>query len=126
MKTGVEQGYMTLLAVLITGAVALAVATTLLTSGVTNSQIMTTYNAGIIARSYARTCAEIAMYEIHENSLFTGSGSDAGCTYTVTSLGVNSYRIDAVGTSGDATKALTIFATISGANMVVSSWRETP
>lgn len=117
---------MTLLAVLITGAVALAVATTLLTSGVTNSQIITAYNGGVIARGYARTCAEAAMYEIHENSLFTGSGTDAGCTYTVTSQGVNSYRIDVTATSGEVTKAITIFATISGANMVVSSWREVP
>lgn len=121
-----EGGYMTLLAVLITGAIALTVATTLLTSGISSSQIMTSYNNAIIARAYTRTCAELAMYEIHENSLFAGSGSDSGCTYVVTSQGVNSYRIDATGTSGEVTKSMTVFVTISGANMVVSSWREVP
>lgn len=124
--TARQSGYVTLLAVLITGSVALSVALTLIMTGINNSAIAAYYRSATIARHYTRTCAEGGLFAIHENLNITGSGSDTGCTYAITNQGGGVYRIDSVGTSGEATKKLTVYAQLSGATLSVTSWQEAP
>lgn len=121
-----QEGYMTLLAVLITGSVALAASVAILMSGISNSQIVAQYTSSAIARGYGRTCAEAALFAVHENQTYTGTGTDTGCNYTVTSQGVNSYKIDVYSNYNESSRRVVIYAQYSGASLGVTSWKEVP
>ena len=125
MDTHKQQGYITLLAVLIAGSVSLAVALSLLMTGISSSSVVLQHRNAAFARGSARTCAEGALFAIHENLNVTGSGSDTACTYTIANQGGGVYKIDVIGTSKEVTKKLTVYAQLSGAVLSVTSWQET-
>jgi hypothetical protein len=121
-------GYAAILSVLIMGAAALAVSLALLTTGTDAMRSAATVQLAVAARAMARSCAEEALQQIHDNSNYTGSGSFGTapdyCTYTVTSTGSSTRSIVTTGFSGDVVKKMQINATIGVSSISITSWQE--
>lgn len=123
-----ESGYIALLSILIIGAAALAISTTLLLTG-TDSQ-----RAGLIeqqskqARNLAAACAQEALQQIHDNTNFTGTNNlslgQGSCTYTVTSTGASTRSFTASGTVGNTIRKIQAYVTIGSSSISVTSWQE--
>ncbi len=113
MKT--EKGYITLMGVLIVGAMGLTIGVTLLILSVTNAQTALSYQNSILARSYADTCADEALTVLELNSSFRGNGllnlTNGTCSYTIEEpYGVNMT----VGLNLDESAGATTFTDFSG------------
>ena len=88
--------YVTLLSILIVGAVALAISTMILILSLGNSLTVQTASQEESLDSIAETCAEEALFQISQNPSFSGTQSlnlfeEGSCTYTVI-LGVGETR----------------------------------
>lgn len=126
---GSQGGYIALLAILIVGAVSIAVASTLLVSGTDNQRIVLVHQQTTQARNAASACAEDALQYIRDNIAYVGSASvgvGAGtCTHTVTDLGSGQRQIDASAQVGTSVQRLQVHATINASNISIISWQET-
>lgn len=122
-----QSGYVALLAVLVGGAISLAIATALLITG-TNSQRETLIQQqSIQARQQATACAEEALQIIHDDTDYAGTGNltlgTSSCNYTVTNLGGSSRRIDASSTVNTVVRNIQIMLTV-GSTIAVTSWQD--
>jgi hypothetical protein len=123
-----EQGYITLLAVIITGAAAMAIALVLLTTGADSQRAALVQQQSIQARQLASACAEEALQIIHDTTSYTGSGNlslGAGtCTYTVANTGGSNRTVTVTGTVGNVVRKQTVYATIGSSSISITSWQE--
>ena len=105
-----DAGYVTLLSVLVLGAVSSAVTITLLVLGIQSSQTSASGMYSLQAHALAEACTEEALQEIRDSTVYSGSGSlenaAGSCQYDVSSEGVQSRRIEASGTVQSVTKKL--------------------
>jgi len=123
-----QHGYVALMAVLIVGAAATAIALSLLTIGADSQR------SGIIslqskqARSLASACGQEALQQIHDNTAYTGTGSlslgQGTCDYTVTSTGANTRTITASASVGGVVRRLQVYVTIGSSSISITSWQE--
>jgi hypothetical protein len=124
-----QGGFMVLLAVLVVGAVALAVALSLLRGGADIQRSTLATQQAAQARQLADACAEEALAQIQSLSTFTGTATvtlGAGsCTYTVTSPGGTTRTITTSGTVNGNVRKLQLSATI-GTSISVTSWQDVP
>jgi hypothetical protein len=120
------RGYITLLSVLIVGAIGTAIAVTLLTLGVSASRSQLTYLASQEARAAASACAEEALEQIKLNANYTGTGSltlsSASCSYTV--VGGTSTTTTATGTAGTVVRKVKVILKAVKPLLTPSSWQE--
>ena len=123
-------GYITLVSVLVVGAVGIAIALSLILLGAGSSRTSFALQQSAQAKGLANACAEEAREQIRESTLFTGSGNltlgQGTCSYTVTNTGGTNRIVIASGTVGTIVRKLTI--TISAINpfIVINSWQEGP
>jgi hypothetical protein len=123
-----KSGYITLISVLIAGAIAVAVATTLIVLGIIGAQTSFTLEQSYQAKALMSACAEEALQEIRDSTPFTGSGSltlGAGtCVYNVVNTGGSNRTITATGTVGDVVRKARITLEAVNPRMKVISWQE--
>ena len=122
-----ESGYVALLSVLIVGAVATAIALTLLLSGTDNQRLSLVSQQSAQARALAGSCAEEALQVLHDNTTYTGTGSltlsTGSCTYTVSNT-AGTRSILATGTVQNVTRKVQAYAIISSSSISITSWQE--
>lgn len=110
-----QEGYITLMGVLIVSAMGLSIGVTLLILSVTNSQSALSYQNSILSRSYADTCADEALTVLELNPSFRGNGllnlTNGTCSYTIEEpYGTNLT----VGLNLDESAGATTFSDFSG------------
>jgi hypothetical protein len=122
-----HQGFVTLISVLVLGAVGVAVVTSLLLLGVGSSRSSFAAEQSLQARGLADACAETALQQIRTNSAFTGTntltfGSNS-CTYTVTNSGGTTRAVVSSGTVGTVVRRVNVsVATVSPVTILL--WQE--
>ena len=123
-----NNGYITLLSVLVVGAVGVAVTTSLILLGVSSSRTSFSYQQMYQAKNLANSCAEEGLEQIREVSSYAGSGNltlgQGSCTYVVTNLGGDSRLIEATGTVGTVVRKTQVDISAINPLIVVSSWQE--
>jgi len=123
-----QAGYVALLTVLIVGAVAAAIATTLLSTGADSQRTALVVQQSKQARALAVACGQEAVQKIHDNIAFSGTNTlsqGAGsCSYTVTQPATTIRGITATGTVGTMTRKLTASATVGTTTVTLGSWKE--
>jgi hypothetical protein len=123
-----NSGYITLLSVLVVGAISLAITTSLLLLGVGSSRTSFAKEQSEQTKALANACAEEALQQIRDSTTFTGSGSlslgHGSCGYTVTSQGGQNRTITSTGTVGTLTRKAKIIITQINPNISISSWQE--
>ena len=127
-----NRGYITLISVLVVGAVGTAIALSLLLLGNGTSRTSFALQQSAQARGLANACAEEALEQIRDSTPFTGSGNltlDQGtCTYTVTNTAPpgQERQVIASGTVGTIVRKITITITTINPFIIVSQWQEGP
>lgn len=123
-----SSGYIALLAVLILGAVATAIATTLLLTGADAQRSNLIIQRTIQARQLANGCVEEALQKLHDSSAYTGADSlslDGNtCSYTVANTGGSNRTINVTSTVGNVVRKVTTYVTIGSSSISVTSWQE--
>lgn len=114
--------------VLIFGAVALAIASSVLLIGLGSSKTGFIIEESGKTKSLANLCAESALQEIRNNTLFIGTntisiGSNS-CTYTVLDNGAENRTITTTGTIGSVVRKVLINIDQINPSINVTSWQE--
>jgi shikimate 5-dehydrogenase len=127
-KKRAAQGFVTLVSVLVVGAVGIAVAVSLLLLGVGSSRTSFAAQQSAQARALADACAEEALQQINDSTPLTGSGNlsiGAGtCNYTVVSLGGQNRNIEAYGTVQNTLRKVEIDIDKINPSINITSWQE--
>lgn len=123
-----EKGYVTLLSVLILGAIGTAIAVSLLLLGVSSSRTSFALEQSNQAKALVNTCAEEALQQIRDSTPFTGTGNltlgQGTCSYTVTSQGGHNRTITSSGTVGTILRKVKILIDTINPSINVTSWQE--
>ena len=125
-----ERGYITLISILLIGAIGSAVAISLILIGLGSSRTGLGIQQSAQARAVVTACVESALQEMREKTSYSGSSSftlGAGnCTYTVTALSGQNRTITATGTVASSIRKLSLTITAINPKILVSSWQEIP
>ncbi len=130
MKEHRENGYITLVLIIIVGALTAAVVLTALSDGISSAQTGLSFSQTYQARGYANACIEEALYRIHNlditatennNGAPTSFGSNEKCTYDASVSGAN-VTIYATGTSNRATVGEILTGAVSGGDVTIIRW----
>lgn len=123
-----SDGYVALITVLVVGAAGLAIALSVLMSGIGASESGLVTQQAAQARGLSAACAEEALAVWRTNPAFTGTaGMTMGtgtCTYTVTRTASNTLMLDSTGTVNDVVRKTKIYATIGTSSISITSWQE--
>ena len=99
-----EKGVLTLMSVLIVGAIGLSVGVSLLLLGLANSRTNLALQQSNQAKVLADACTEEALQQIRDLGSYVGSGvltlGQGTCLYAVTNTGGTTRKITASGTVG--------------------------
>lgn len=125
-----QNGFVTMFSVLILGVVALAIASSVLLSGLGSSMTSSTIEKSGKAKSLANLCAEAALQEIRNSTPFFGVdtiniGSDY-CIYTVVDNGAEDRTITGEGAVGTVARKVLITIDQINPSINVTSWQEIP
>lgn len=122
------RGYITLISVLIVGAVGIAVTLSIILLGIGSSRTSLAVEQSSQAKSLANACTEEALQQIRDLSSFTGTGAltlgRGACTYSVTSQGGQNRTITTVGTVGTIVRKITVILNKVTPLVGVTSWQE--
>jgi hypothetical protein len=123
-----SKGYITLLSVLVVGAIGTAITASLILLGLGSSSSSFSYQQMYQAKNLANSCAEEALEQIRDVTAFFGSGSlsmgQGSCTYEVANTGGESRLIKTTGTVGGAVRKTSVIITAINPLIIVSSWQE--
>lgn len=123
-----HSGYITLLSILVVGAVGTAITLSLILLGIGASRTSFAYEQSNQAKGLASLCAEEAMQRIRDSTPFTGSNILAlgmgTCSYTVTSQGVQNRIIIASGSVGTIIRKVRIIINKINPTIRVVLWQE--
>jgi len=121
-------GYITLVSVLVVGAVGVAIATSLILLGLGSSRTSFAIEQSNQAKGIANACAEEALQQIRDSTPFTGSGNltlgQGICTYAVTNQGGQNRTIVSSGTVGSMIRKVKIIIDKINPTIQVVSWQE--
>lgn len=121
-------GFISLIGVLLIGAVALAVSVTLLLLGLNDSRSSLAYQQSEQSAAFADACLEEALQQIRSSASFVGSNSlaftNGSCTYTVTSQGGQSRTLISTGISSTSTRRVSATLNQLSPTMNITSWQE--
>ncbi len=121
-------GYITLVSVLLIGAIGSAIALSLILLGLSSSRTSFVYEQSEQAKALANACVEEAEQRIHDPPSFIGSGSlsfaQGTCSYVVASQGGSSRTVTASGTVGTVTRKVKIILYSFSPMLQITSWQE--
>lgn len=124
MKHNSKNGFITLISVLLLGAVGLAITVSLLLLGLSSSRTSFSLEQGTETSGIADTCAEDALERLRKNPSFTGTVSfplyDGTCSYTISGAGL----VQVTGTKDDFVRRIEITVTQTTPSVVVGAWEE--
>ena len=122
------RGFVSLIAVIIVGAVGLSVAVFLLLNGIDSMRASFAGEQSSQARALADACAEHALGLIREQTSYTGTdGLTLGggtCTYIVTSQGGQNRTITSTGTVAAMIRKVRIVIDAITPDITIASWQE--
>ena len=122
-----NKGYITLLSVLIIGAVGVSISSSLLLLGVNATKTTSINEQSNEAKALANACAEIARQNIANTITYTGTGNlslnGGSCTFAVTNPSSTTKLVNASGTYNSVVRKLRVNLTVSASSPsgVVSS-----
>jgi len=123
-----EKGVLTLMSVLIVGAIGLSVGVSLLLLGLANSRTNLALQQSNQAKVLADACAEEALQQIRDLGSYVGSGvltlGQGTCIYTVTNTGGTTRKITASATVGSVVRKNQITISAISPSVIISSWQE--
>lgn len=123
-----NDGYITLISVLIVGAVGIAITTSLILLGLGSLRTSFAVEQSNQAKALANACAEEALQQIRDLTAFTGSDNltlgQGTCVYTVTSEGEQNRTITASGAVGAIVRKVKIIINNINPAIQVVSWQE--
>ena len=123
-------GFITLISILVAGAVSVAIAVSLILLGLGSSRMSYTQEESNKAKALALACAEEALGEIRNSWLFSGTNTLAFgqglCIYTVTNLGGEDRQITSQGTVNNVTRKVIIFINDIKPKINITLWQEVP
>ena len=123
-----QKGFATLLAILVVGAVATAITTSVVLLGVGSSKTSFAIEQSTQARALAVSCAEAALEQIRIETGFSGTGNlslgQGSCTYTVTTGAGENRTVVSSGTVGTIIRKISIGITQINPTITISSWQE--
>lgn len=121
-------GFITLLSVLVLGAVGLSVSVSLLLLSLGNSRTSFAVGRSGEAKALANACAERALDELRHNPAYGGEDpivlGNGTCTVTVLGSGASGRRVQAVGAVGSLIRKVEIIIDQTRPRMVILSWQE--
>lgn len=123
-----EGGYITLISVLIVGAVGVAITTSLILLGLGSSRTSFAVEQSNQAKALVNACAETALMKIADSVPYTGSDTltlgQGTCGYEVTSQGGQNRTIIASSTVGTIIRKVNIVINKISPSIQVVSWQE--
>lgn len=123
-----NRGYITLISVLVVGAVGVTITISLILLGLSSSRTSFAVEQSGQAKALANACAEEALQEIRDSTPYTGSDNltlgQGNCTYTVTSQGGQDRTITATGTVDTIVRKVEIVIDKINPTIEVVSWQE--
>ena len=123
-----HKGFITLISVLVVGAVGVAITTSLILLGLGSSRTSFAVEQSNQAKGLANACAEEALQQIRDSTPFTGSGNltlgQGTCSYAVTSQGAQNRTITASGAVGAIIRKVKIIIDKINPTIQVVSWQE--
>ena len=127
-KQAKPAGYVTLISVLVVGAVGVAIVLSLILLGLSMSRSSFAYEQYGQARSLADACVEEGLQQIRSSTPFVGNGNltfgQGTCTYTVTSQGGSARTVQAVGTVGVIVRRVEVIIDAINPTLNVVTWKE--
>lgn len=122
-------GYITLISLLVTGAIGTALAVSLLLLGIGTSRTSFAMTLSNQAKALANACAEAALQRIKDSITFSGTDTlsmgGGACTYTVADLGGESRLVTVRGEIGGVIRKVTISLDRIRPQINITSWQET-
>jgi hypothetical protein len=126
----IKSGYITLMSVLVVGAIGISISASLLLLGLGSSRTSYATQQMYQAKALANACAEEAMEQIRALTSYTGNGnlsfSNGNCTYIVTSGGGQNRAIAASGTVGSMVRKVSVVVSSIEPLITISTWQEVP
>jgi hypothetical protein len=123
-----QSGYITLLTVLVVGAVGVAISTSLLLLGLANSRTSFALVQSKQAAALADDCAEEALQQMRFATSYTGTATltlgTGTCNYTVTAQTGENRDIQANGTVGTIVRHVHVTVSQLTPTTVISLWQE--
>mgnify|MGYP001563863367 FL=1 len=123
-----SHGFITLISVLVVGAVGVAITLSMILLGLGSSRTSFALEQSNQAKALANACAEEAMQQIRDSTPFTGSGNltlgQGTCSYTVTNTGGQNRTITSTGTVGTIVRKSTVIINQINPSILVTSWQE--
>lgn len=123
-----NNGFVTLVSVLIASAIGISVAVSLLLLGLGYSRTSLALIHSNQAKALANACVEEGLQQIRTSSAFVGTSSlilDTGaCTYVVTNQGGNNRTITGQGTVGAVTRKTKATINTLSPKIIVNYWQE--
>lgn len=122
-------GYITLISVLVIGAVGVAIVTSLILLGLSSSRTSFAIEQSSQAKALVNACAEYALQQIKDSPSYVGtSGLQAPglgtCSYSVQSQGGQNRTILSIGTVGPVVRKVKIVITKVSPAITISTWQE--
>jgi len=124
-----QKGYVALITVLVTGAVGVAVAVSVILLGLGSSRSSFAIEQSNQAKALVNACAEEALQQIRDSIPFEGTGNltlgQGSCNYTVEKLTAQNRTITASGTAGTTIiRKVSITLDKITPNINITSWQE--
>ena len=123
-----QNGFVTLISVLVVSAVGIAIAISVILLGLGLSRTSFAYEQSNQAKALANACAEEGLEQIRDSVFFTGTGNLAfgqgTCMYTVTTQGGQNRTIASIGTVGTIVRKAQVIISAINPSIVLSSWQE--
>jgi hypothetical protein len=123
-----NSGYITLLSVLISSAIAVSITISIVLLGLASSRNSFSVEQSNQAKALADSCAEEALQEIRDSDSYSGSSSlslgQGTCSYTVTSGSGENKNIEAYGTVGTIVRKVEIDLNQLNPTLEATSWQD--
>ena len=123
-----ENGYITLLSVLVVGAVGVAIAVSLILLGLGSSRTSFALEQSNQAKALTNACAQEALQQVRDSTSFTGTDNltlgQGTCTYTVTHNGGQNRTIISSGTVGTIIRKVEVTIDTINPQINITSWQE--
>ncbi len=123
-----ENGYVTLLSVLVIGAIGVAVGVSLILLGLSASRTSFSLEQSNQTKALANACAEKALQQIKDLPSFAGTDNLAlgqgNCTYTVIAGSGENRTIEAYGTIDTIVRRVEISIDQISPTINITSWQE--
>jgi hypothetical protein len=123
-----HSGYMTLISMLVVGAIGTAITVSLLSLGIGAAKTSFAIEQSNQAKAFANQCAEEVLQRIREESLQFDTGTllfDSGsCSFAVTYQGTEKRTVKASGFVGTVVRKVEIVVEAFNPTLLITSWQE--